>query len=274
MRTLVDGEVAVVEIDVGEPELPSEPGPRLARTLAEQDAAAAKQAKVRRVVGVSLLVVGLLVAALAARSVLTGDDTTEQRVGRLTASKLGDEATATTTTRKGGGSTKVSSATTPPKTGAGNTGDTGGDQPSGGTDAAPAWPTAVSGRPPALGRQGEPPPADAGDLEDGYYLWQDFNGWHLWLVGGSDADQVSITADSEVAKADPAGGDVSIDRSGNAFTFSRGSAGAEVVGVDFNPGYYAKTFVVTVDGDLPLHIGARRWKAPAYYGVQKSTANA
>jgi hypothetical protein len=200
-------------------------------------------------VGAVLLAVGVGAVAV---SVLGGDDEpTERPVGRLVATDLGSgegegEGDATTTTT-------VASST--PILG------------------EPQWPSATAGRPAALGGQGEPPPADAGDLEDGFYLWQDFNGWHLFVVGGTDADQVTIAGDDTVSKAEPTGGSPRIEIAGNAVTFARGGAGEEVVGMDFNPGYFAKTLVVTVEGDLRLHVGARRYVVADYYGIQYSAAS-
>jgi hypothetical protein len=171
-------------------------------------------------------------------------------VGTLVGTERADGATATTAA---GGSGGGSPTTAPP--------------------ATPRWPSAVAGRPAALGKQGEPPPGTDGGLEDGFYLWQDFNGWHLWVIGGSSSDRVTVTSDDQVTKAAGTTGGVDIAQGSNTFTFSRGSAGAPVAGVDFNPGYYAKTMIVSVEGNLRVHVGARRWVVPNLYGIQYSTGS-
>ncbi|MFN8018659.1 MAG: hypothetical protein U0P45_11105 [Acidimicrobiales bacterium] len=222
----------------------------------------------RALVGGAFLAVGLLIAGFAVWTT-THEDSGERKVGKLTASHLGDEAT--TTTSKGKGTTPTSPSSAPPTIADGGSATTTAPATSPGTK--PTWPAAVSSRPPALGKQGQPPPTSVSKIDDGFYLWQDFYGWHLWQVGGSSDDKVTVTVDSPLAKQEGVGGDVQIDASTNAFTFSRGSADAEVVGVDFNPGYYAKTIVVSVDGKLRLHVGARRYRTPDYYGLSYSTAN-
>lgn len=226
------------------------PGDDEALQYALSDDDPPRQRRTRLLLGAVCVAVGLLVAALAVNAASSDDGGGS--------SKDADKATTTTDASNGGSKTSVASATTDAE----------------GASAEPAWPSALGGRPPALGKQGEPPPTDVGDLEPGFYLWQDFGGWHAWLVGGSEADRLTITSDAEIAKADPVGGEVAIDRLPNTFGFTRGAATEAVVGVDFNPGYYAKTFVVTINGETKLHIGARRWGAPQYYGVQKNTANA
>lgn len=240
----------------------------------EPSAAPAGSSRRRSAVGIALVSIGLLVAAAAVWTTVRDDGSGERKVGRLTASHLG--ADATTTVPKGGSKgsgkgTGTTAATAPPTTGdAGGTATTTPATPPAGTK--PAWPAAVSGRPPALGKQGEPPPTSVSGIEDGYYLWQDFYGWHLWLVGDSNAT-ATVTVDADVAKAEAVGG-TDVQKEANLFTVSRGSADGEVVGVDFNPGYYAKTMVVGVDGDVKLHVGARRYRVGDYYGLAYSKANA
>lgn len=227
----------------------------------------------RSAVGIVLVAIGLVVAAAAVWITVRDDGSGERKVGRLTASHLGDDATTTVPKGDGKGSdggSGTTAATVPPTTGdAGGATTTAPATPAGGTK--PAWPPAVSGRPPALGKQGEPPPSSVSGIEDGYYLWQDFYGWHLWLVGDSSAT-ATVTVDADVAKAEAVGG-TDVEQQANLFTVSRGSADGEVVGVDFNPGYYAKTMVVSVDGDVKLHVGARRYRVGDYYGLAYSTAN-
>lgn len=271
MAPRTDGEARIVQTQVEEPPSSTEPGPRLARTLAEQAAATeAKAARRRRTIGIVIVLVGLAVAAYAAWSFFTADDSNERKVGKLTASHLDGEAGSKVAapTSKGSGSAKP---TTPASTGSASNG--------GGTSTAtvppvatkPHWPAVVAGRPTAFGKLNDAPPSSAGDLEDGLYVWTDFDGWHLWLVGGGSDDGATITADYEIAKFDGTGGSVDADAEGNLLTFSRGSADGDVVGVDFSPGIYTKTMVITVDGDLPMHLGKRAREAASYYGVALTT---
>lgn len=133
----------------------------------------------------------------------------------------------------------------------------------GGTDAPgiagapsdrPSWPPAVQGRPPAFGTDGDGPPASADGLEDGWYLWSDFAGWHLWLVGDDRGGSVEVTTNASFL-ADPTGGQPALETGEQRLTLARGEATEPVVGVDFNPGFFAKELVVTVTGDLPLRTG-------------------
>ena len=258
-----------METDVDERDADSEPGPRLARTLAEQAAAAeASHARRRKLLGLAFVVIGIAVAVVAAWSILTKDDNTERKVGKLAASHLGADATS-------GSGTKVASVTVAKGSGKGSStkGSGKGSSTTIPTTAKkPHWPPVVAGRPKAFGKLDDPPPSDAGKLADGYYLWTDFDGWHLWQVGGGSNDGATITADYAIAKADPTGGSVDATIDGNLLTFARGGASERVVGVDFSPGIYTKTMVVSVKGDLPLHVGRRPTKAPSYYGVALTTS--
>ena len=254
-----------METDVDERGTDGEPGPRLARTLAEQAAATeARHARRRKVLGLAFVVVGITVAVVAAWSILTKDDNTERKVGKLAASHLGADA-------KSGSGTKVASVTVAKGSGKG-TSTKGSTTTVPTTAKKPHWPPAVAGRPVPFGGLNDAPPQSAGILEEGFYLWTDFDGWHLWQVGGASSDGVTITADYAIAKADPTGGSVDATADGNLLTFARGSASERVVGVDFSPGIYTKTMVVTVNGDLPLHLGRRPTKAPSYYGLALTTS--
>lgn len=266
-----------METQVEEPGTDAEPGPRLARTLAEQAAAAeAKAARRRRAVGIVIVVVGLAVAAYAAWSAFASDGSSERKVGKLTASHLDGDPTSkvASSAPKGTGS----SSSTGSKSGnAGTSGTSGGTGTSATTEPgkpAPGtrhWPAAVYGRPKAFGARGDAPPASAGSLDPGYYVWSDFDGFHVWLVGGSDADAVTVTMDDPYNKAEAVGGSVDLTTAKNSFTLRRGSASEEVVGVDFSPGFYAKNIIVAVDGDLQLHTGSRAYKAQPYYGMRLET---
>ena len=246
-----------MEPEIPEPET-SEPGPRLARTLAEQAEADRKRARRRRSAGIGILILGILVVGGAIWTKATSEDTTERKVGKLTASHLSGarapaskDNTAVEGTSTDGRSTKT---TTNAKKAVAN------------------WPGAVRGRPSAFGVDGSPPPASAGDLEDGFYLFFDFKGWHLWQVGGQGSDaKVEIVVDDLIPRADPVGGHPDITVSGNHLTFSRGSADAEVTGVEMNLGFYGRTVVVTTSGDLKLHTGKNAKVAADVYGMQHST---
>ncbi|WP_421118212.1 hypothetical protein ACE2AJ_12395 [Aquihabitans daechungensis] len=200
-------------------------------------------------IGALLVMLGLCAGAAAVYTRSSDDDDEARRSGT--------SATATTTTEAAPGT---------------------GDAPTTTIDgAAPTkearWPVAVGGRPAAFGVDGDPPPAET-DLADGFYLWLDFSGWHLWLVGGVDADaNVDIRSDDAFAAADPTGGEPDLLQDRNGLIFARGNAEERVVGVDFNPGFYGRTMVITTTGDLPIHLGAQSVVGAEYLGLQESTAN-
>jgi len=223
------------------------------------------------VVGGVLLILGLGAAAAGVYATVIDDSSNERRVGRL----IGTETEGTEKSDKASASEPAASTDGDPDGAAASTGE---DATA--TTAAPAastverWPVTVQGRPPAFGADGDPPPADAGDLADGYYLWQDFAGWHLWLVGGQGADgEVEIRSDDVIASAVATGGQPAIDKDRNRLVVRRGDAGENVVGVDFNPGFYGRTMVVTTTGDLPLHLGTQAIEATEYLGLALSTTN-
>jgi len=182
----------------------------------------------RRLIGGSLLVLAAVVAVL----VVTGrGDGGERPVGRLIASDLGDAGT-----EHDGPSTTAAAA------------------PLATAPAGPTWTVAAIGRPTALGPDGTPPPTSPVDLEDGAYLWNDFNGWHLWLVGDATGP-VTVTTDDRFAKVDPVGGAPAVDAGDERFVLSRGSTDAPVVGVDFNPGFFAEELTIAADDSTALHLG-------------------
>lgn len=245
----------------------AEPGPRLARTLAEQAAADdARRARFRLVIGGVFLLIGLGVAALALWSVLRDDGPAERKVGKLTSANL------TGTTAADGAGTSGTKTTTKTTSKGGTTPTTAAVDP---TSTKTDWPAAVHGRPKAFGIDGDPPPATAKGLSDGFYLWLDFKGWHLWMVGGEGSDaSVEIVADNAIAKADPASGSPDITVGGNRLTLARGGEGAAVTGVDFSVGFYGRTMVITTTGDLPLHTGRRAAAAADLLGIQRNRENA
>lgn len=150
-------------------------------------------------------------------------------------------------TRSGGADPDAADATTAPAEAAGATAPT----------ARRSWPPEVGGRPPGFGGRDDlaPPSTDAAA---GLYLWNDFDGWHLWLVRGPGVDQVagSIASSAEVTKAEPAAppeanGTIAIDGRSIAFDFT--GATAPVVGIDFNPGFRVESLTVAAtNAGVPL----------------------
>lgn len=113
-----------------------------------------------------------------------------------------------------------------------------------------AWPNDLQNRPPALGTRGQT--ADAVQVADGtkpgVYVWTDFDGWHLWVVGGEGVGPISgsITSNDPVAKAVPAvEGRGTVNVNGKVVDFQLDPA-AGLTGVDFNPGFYAEKLTVAV----------------------------
>jgi hypothetical protein len=191
--------------------------------------------RARRILGGVLLLLGItvVIAALVGR---TQDD--ERPVGVLIGSNLASGGPAAPNV--------LAPAPAPAS-----------DEPtpaSGPISTEPQWPAPSGGRPVAFGPPG-PPPASAEGIEPGFYLWFDFNGWHVFLVGGDEGDVLTFTSDDDIAKAEPTGGDPAIDVQGKVVRFSRGAASEPIVGADLNPGFFAKSLQVSVDGDLPLRLG-------------------
>jgi hypothetical protein len=224
-------------------------GPRHARDLE------ARPRSGRLLFGVVFLILGAIVIGLAIANFSSDDE--DARSDKKTSQDAGGKDEAASDSAGGKETGKNSTAT------------------EGGAAVADKarWPSVTAGRPREFGKLDDAPPADSGKLQDGFYLWQDFDGWHLWVVGGTPEDRVTITSDAEIAKAVPTGGDVAIERTPNALTFSRGGATGRVVGVDFNPGYYARTIIATTEGGLRLHAGFGHRAVPNAFGMSFSTAS-
>ena len=140
------------------------------------------------------------------------------------------------------------------------------------------WPLELDGRPSLFkGKR-----VAARDLTDppgpGLYLWQDFEGWHLWVVRGAGIEGPTgvIASDVDFRRADVngdtgAGGSVRAD--GRTIRFDFTESTDAVVGIDFGPGIAATTVVIeaaqggkpldsralklgnrSVAGDLPLEV--------------------
>jgi len=199
------------------------------------------------------LVAGVLLVALAvglgAWAVLGRDGSEGERpVGRLIASDLPGAGDDAATTDPGGASTPAAG-------------------PSG--SSSPQWPGEVQGRPVAFGADGDLPPTSAGDLAPGFYLWQDFKGWHLWLVGDPGA-AAELVLDGEFARADAVGGDPQLTVDGDRILLERGGADEAVVGVDFSTGFYGAVLDVSIDGDAALFTGTATLPAAPPLRLEKA----
>lgn len=119
-----------------------------------------------------------------------------------------------------------------------------------GKPAKPAWPAAVQGRPPALGKRGEKAPDVKSTAKPGVYAWSDFDGWHVWVVPGAGVPQTvtgTLTSNDPFARADaarPGAGDVTVNGKTVDFNLKTDQG---VNGVDFNTGFYGKRIVVIVN---------------------------
>lgn len=117
-----------------------------------------------------------------------------------------------------------------------------------------AWPDAVGGRPPGLGGENETAAQVTPEAEPGVYVWQSFDGWHLWVVGGDGIDGLTgtITSNDDIVSArssDADAGTVSLD--GKEITFDL-DAGVPLAGVDFDPGFSEKLTITleTAGGEV------------------------
>ncbi len=129
-----------------------------------------------------------------------------------------------------------------------------------------AWPALLSVRPGGLGQQGDKPADTTTDLPPGAYLWNDFDGWHLWIVNGSGVGPVrgTLSSDKSFARstlATPKVGSIKAD--GSTITFSL-PADSKVVGIDFSPDFYAKRIELKLDENIPVFEGnvKKRVKLP------------
>lgn len=114
------------------------------------------------------------------------------------------------------------------------------------------WPDAVGGRPAGLGGENETAADVTPTAEPGVYIWNSFDGWHLWVVNGDGLDGVSgtIKSNQDINKATssaPDAGTATLD--GSTITFDV-AAGSALGGVDFDPGFaHELTFdLETADG--------------------------
>ena len=117
-----------------------------------------------------------------------------------------------------------------------------------------AWPESVSGRPSGLGGEGDTAADVTPTADPGVYIWESFDGWHLWAVGGEGIDGLrgTITSSDPIVSATssaPDAGPATVD--GKEVTFDL-SGDAPVAGVDFDPGFSQRlTFTLeTADGEV------------------------
>ncbi len=118
-----------------------------------------------------------------------------------------------------------------------------------------AWPLDVGGRPDGLGQTGELAEAVTPGVEPGAYLWNDFDGWHLWFVFDTRFHAVTgtITSNDDIGKADltpQATGTASAK--GKVLSFDLDTE-TNIAGIDFEPGFYADRIEIAIqapDGTL------------------------
>ncbi|MEZ5181723.1 MAG: hypothetical protein R2702_07600 [Acidimicrobiales bacterium] len=117
------------------------------------------------------------------------------------------------------------------------------------------WPADLGGRPAGLGEIDEIAAEVTPEVEPGAYLWNDFDGWHLWFAFGDGFDRATgtIRSDDDVSKlllSPTSSGTASGD--GGEVSFELDDS-APLVGIDFEPGFYAKRVEVRIEGpDGPL----------------------
>ncbi|MEZ5183086.1 MAG: hypothetical protein R2702_14635 [Acidimicrobiales bacterium] len=154
------------------------------------------------------------------------------------------------------------------------------ERPAGDEDAKRTWPSETGGRPPGLGErgQGAAEVTLAGDVEPGVYLWSDFDGWHLWVVGGPaiPALQGTMSSNDAIARADLAVAGVgNVAVADKVATFDL-PTGAPIVGIDFNPGFFADQLAFTLEGPegaidpTLVRLGSKAGPAPFPLVLSKS----
>lgn len=118
-------------------------------------------------------------------------------------------------------------------------------------DQERAWPAATSGRPAGLGGEKQTTAEVDATAPPGVYIWQSFDGWHLWIVNGEGLEGLSGTIKSSAklvnaSASAPEDGTVGITGKTVEFDLDGGNA---VAGVDFDPGFSDKlTFTLESGG--------------------------
>lgn len=138
------------------------------------------------------------------------------------------------------------------KKGSGDKTDQSSDSSDGGNEKSTkkVWPPELGGRPAGLGKTKQPAPDVTVEADPGAYLWNDFDGWHLWVVNGAGVPAISgsISSNDDLDKAvlaiDGAG---SVTPNGKTATFEL-PTDVPLAGIDFNPGFYSDDIVVTLNG--------------------------
>ena len=119
-----------------------------------------------------------------------------------------------------------------------------------------AWPAQISVRPDGLGQEHDTAAHVTPTAEPGVYIWNSFDGWHLWVVNGNDVAGVkgTITSSDRIKRATssaPKAGTVTAH--GKTVSFDLDGS-AKVAGVDFEPGF-SHHLVITLDGpDGPVSV--------------------
>lgn len=137
------------------------------------------------------------------------------------------------------------------------------------------WPARWSGPPSGLDTKDPTASGVAPDIEPGAYLWNDFQGWHLWVVMGDgvgpvqgtltsdkDFDDVAL-ATARVGSMQPKGGQIS-------FSFP---ADAKVAGIDFSPGFYAEKIELKLSKAIPVFEGGAKKRSRSPVVIDKLDAD-
>ncbi|MGI8757301.1 MAG: hypothetical protein ACR2MB_15885 [Acidimicrobiales bacterium] len=116
-------------------------------------------------------------------------------------------------------------------------------------DANLAWPASSAGRA-RLGQTNIPAPDVTVTAAPGVYVWQDFDGIHVWVVNGGSIGGArgTISSDKDIGSAKlaiPGKGRATLE--GKTITFDL-PADPKLVGVDFNPDFFVKDFKVDIRG--------------------------
>jgi hypothetical protein len=138
-----------------------------------------------------------------------------------------------------------------------------------------AWPAVLGGPPGGFVSTGAKANDPAPGAVPGGYLWNDFQGWHLWIVHGGGVAKVqgTLTSDKDFAKAELAVGGVGSLRSeGNKVTFSLPASG-KVAAIDFGPGFYAKKIGLQLDADIPVFEGGTKKRVKLPVVIEKLDAS-
>lgn len=120
----------------------------------------------------------------------------------------------------------------------------------------PVWPSTAGGRPAALGQQDATPSDVDPGAAPGVYVWNDFEGWHVWVVNGGDTAGLTgaLVSDDEFARAETATpGEGSIKITNNVVEFDL-PADVPIAGINVNPGFFSASLRFKLsgpDGDYP-----------------------